>query len=523
MFKNVASQKIALFAFDATSNVPKTGDAANLTAYVSKDHGAVTVLGDTSATEFDATNAPGWYWFDLTQAETNADNLMFTGKSATANIKIVGRALTTLPANFGATSINSSGQLDMIKMAGTTLTGRDIGASVLLSSGTGAGQVSLSSGLVDITQAAADKVWSSATRTLSAFSTALAVSVWDVLASAVATASSIGLQIKTNLDVVLSTRLGTPAGASLSADLATLLSRLSSARAGYMDNLNVGGNVASSAEVTAIQNNTRAVFSVPEALERPDSSTTVHEVHLYLYDEIGNMEAPDSAPTLTLTNQAGTDRSSRLDSTTMALVNTGHYKGIYTASSGDAIEQLLWEVSVVEGGATRKLGRQTQVVDTTAVDFTSSDRTVLGAIKTVTDLLPNAGALSSLAQDSTVAKAAALATAQTAITAIKAVTDLIPNAGAMTNLDAAISTRATPAQVLTQVNSALDAANTEVTAVPAATASLRDMWKYLFAWRRNKKLQTSSTMKLRNDADTADIASSTVADDGTTLTIGKDA
>lgn len=89
MFKNVAA-KFIVFAFDATSNVPKTGDAANITAYVSKDYGTVTVLGDTSATEMDATNAPGYYLFDAAQAETNADCLLVSGKSATSNIKVLG-------------------------------------------------------------------------------------------------------------------------------------------------------------------------------------------------------------------------------------------------------------------------------------------------------------------------------------------------------------------------------------------------------------------------------------------------
>lgn len=100
MFKNVASQKIALFAFDTTTGTAKSGDAANITAYVSKDSGAVTVLGDTSATEMDATNAKGWYLFDLTQAETNADTFLFTGKSTTANISIVGQPISALPASF---------------------------------------------------------------------------------------------------------------------------------------------------------------------------------------------------------------------------------------------------------------------------------------------------------------------------------------------------------------------------------------------------------------------------------------
>lgn len=89
MYKNVASQKIRVFAYDYTTGQPKTGDAANITCYLSKDRGSVTVLGDTSAAEADATNAPGSYLFDLTQAETNADNLDFSGKSSTSNIRIV--------------------------------------------------------------------------------------------------------------------------------------------------------------------------------------------------------------------------------------------------------------------------------------------------------------------------------------------------------------------------------------------------------------------------------------------------
>lgn len=65
-------------------------------------------------------------------------------------------------------------------------------------------------GSAEFSQAAADKVWSSTTRTLTAISTALALGVWDVLESAVLTASSMGLKVKNNLDVVLSTR-ATPA------------------------------------------------------------------------------------------------------------------------------------------------------------------------------------------------------------------------------------------------------------------------------------------------------------------------
>lgn len=149
MFKNVASQKIALFAFDTTTGAPKTGDSANITPYVSKDYGTVTVLGTVTATEMDATNAKGWYSFTLAQAETNGDALLFTGKSSTANVSVVGVLVYTLPANFSTLVVDGSGRVDVSKISGTSQTARDIGASVLISSGTGTGQLSVTSGVID--------------------------------------------------------------------------------------------------------------------------------------------------------------------------------------------------------------------------------------------------------------------------------------------------------------------------------------------------------------------------------------
>ena len=89
MQKNQAGQSITMLAIDTATGKPKTGDAANLTAYISKDDGAVTALGDTSATETSATNAKGLYTWSLTQAETNAGKLVFSGKSATANVELI--------------------------------------------------------------------------------------------------------------------------------------------------------------------------------------------------------------------------------------------------------------------------------------------------------------------------------------------------------------------------------------------------------------------------------------------------
>lgn len=135
MFKNVAS-KITFFVFDTTTGLPKTGDAANLTAYVSKDYGAVTVLADTSATEDDSTNAKGMYTFDVAQTEANADQLKFTCKSSTSNIVCVPQFVATTPNRFSTMVIDAAGLVDstVVKVgptgAGTAQTAKDIGGAV---------------------------------------------------------------------------------------------------------------------------------------------------------------------------------------------------------------------------------------------------------------------------------------------------------------------------------------------------------------------------------------------------------
>lgn len=87
LFKNVASQKIHVYAYDSTTGAAKTGDAGNITGYVSLD-GTANAIDDTNPAEVDATNMPGLYVFDLTQAETNCDAFALVAKSSTANIRI---------------------------------------------------------------------------------------------------------------------------------------------------------------------------------------------------------------------------------------------------------------------------------------------------------------------------------------------------------------------------------------------------------------------------------------------------
>ncbi len=170
-------------------------------------------------------------------------------------------------------------------------------------------------------------------------------------------------------------------------DMATVLSRLSAARAGYLDKLNISGNVAASSEVTAIQNNTTTSLIAPANILRPAVGTLTAKIVVYLTDEIGNMEAPDSAPTLSVYNAAGANLTARLSSATGTLTTTGVYTWDYTSTSTDDAEELLFTVTVIEGGITRYKGVTSWITDNATTDFTSSDRADLLLIKGYVDEL----------------------------------------------------------------------------------------------------------------------------------------
>jgi hypothetical protein len=86
MLKNTANQKWVVFAFDLTDNTPKTGDAAQITANLRIDGAAANAIDDTNPTELE----DGYYVFDLTQAETNGDNIVICPASSTGDIQVIG-------------------------------------------------------------------------------------------------------------------------------------------------------------------------------------------------------------------------------------------------------------------------------------------------------------------------------------------------------------------------------------------------------------------------------------------------
>lgn len=168
------SQSIYIEVLDSTSTTGgrKTGLAYNtssLTAYYVRAGGSATSI--TLATlaaansayssggfkEVDATNMPGVYRLDIPDAAIAASvpSVVVTVKGATGMVQVSKEIVltamdlqTALPSNFATLVIDGSGRVDVSKISGTSQTARDIGASVLLSAGTGTGQLDFTSGVV---------------------------------------------------------------------------------------------------------------------------------------------------------------------------------------------------------------------------------------------------------------------------------------------------------------------------------------------------------------------------------------
>jgi hypothetical protein len=321
VFKNVASQKLIVFAFDATTNLPKTGDAANLTAYVSKDYGAVTVLGDTSATEMDATNAKGYYLFDLTQAETNANTLLFSAKSSTANIVVIGAPATvfTDPPNHSALGIDSSGNLtgSVASVAGAVAS---VTARVTANTDQLAGQtVTAAAGVTFPTSVASPTNITAGTitnltnaPTAGDFTAVMKTSIGTaVAASAVASVTgnvggnlvgSIGslaaqakADVNAEVDSALDTAIpGTPTANSINERIQTMDNAYTATRAGNLDNLDatVSSRLASASYTAPLSAaGTRTAVGLASA----NLDTQLSTIAGYIDTEVGTLQTTATA------------------------------------------------------------------------------------------------------------------------------------------------------------------------------------------------------------------------------------
>jgi hypothetical protein len=189
---------------------------------------------------------------------------------------------------------------------------------------------------------------------------------------------------------------------------------------------------AINANLTAINNinNLSALANIygPPILEIPDSSSTLYPFTLIVRDSEGHLADLDSSPTLAAINAAGTDRSANLSSVTHAA--TGRYTFTYSVASSATEEGL----RISATGAVSSSARYVEIIVAVA-NYDSI--TTLAAIKAKTDNLPadpaseanatsNKNSIITKLSDGTItlnaaydaAKTAASATAVAAITAV---------------------------------------------------------------------------------------------------------
>ena len=120
MFKNTASQKWVVFAFQDEGGTnpgePVTGDALNITANLYLDgSGTPNAVDDTNPTELGG----GYYVFDITAAESNADNIVIAPASSTANVNVIGVPGVVFPTELTNDAAIADAVWDEVLTAGT--------------------------------------------------------------------------------------------------------------------------------------------------------------------------------------------------------------------------------------------------------------------------------------------------------------------------------------------------------------------------------------------------------------------
>lgn len=202
---------ITVLIVDSSDHVTgKTGLSAGLTITASKAGTYSSTPITPTVAELDATNAKGMYSLVLTTTHTNTLGELLLHITATGAdpADYWWQVSTYLPGE--AATLQADQAVNTTKVGGTTQTARDIGASVLLSSGTGAGQLDFTSGIVkaNLAQILGTALTETAGQIAAGFKKVFDVGV------PVFTAASV------NQTGDAFARLGAPAGASVSADIA---------------------------------------------------------------------------------------------------------------------------------------------------------------------------------------------------------------------------------------------------------------------------------------------------------------
>lgn len=298
-----------------------------------------------------AYGANGTVYYTPTQGETNYTSFVVEA-SKSGCIPVSVTVVTT--------ASSTAGKVDVSHFGGTSVTGRDIGSSVLLSSGTGTGELSLSGGVVK----------SNLSQILG---TTLTETVGGYLAAAFRVFFDVALPVFTTASVNQTANNNTLLNA--------LDGRLTSARAGYLDNLDCGGTVASQADVLALNTSAsrRALLVILEdGWEVPESGTVTKSIYVQTYDGDGDPVNADSSPSITITGSATGDLSGNLS--VISNPSTGVYKWTYTLTAGDTVEDVEILATPTIGSTDYPVRRIIAIADEFGVKWTATHAAQLAAV-----------------------------------------------------------------------------------------------------------------------------------------------
>lgn len=560
MFKNVAGQKIQMFAFDYSTGAPKTGDAANITPYIAKDGGAVTALTDTSATELSSTNAAGWYEFDVSQTESNADMVLFTGKSSTANVAVVGMRMLTRPNRFTTLVIDAAGLADanMVKAgptgSGTAQTARDIGGAVpaaaagasggLLISGSNSGTTTLGAltvtGATTLTGAVAAASVSNDIRIGATERAAIVDEVWDeVLTGATHNVTSSAGKRLRELGGSIVTSGTAQAGATASITLAAAASSTNGTYDPAIVRIVAGTGIGQARLIIDYVGSTR-VASVDRDWRVAPDNTSEYEIiaSANLISTNEGLATGGGANTITLNANASSTTNAYRGQLVVLRTGTGQDQArLVTAYNGTtkvATVGEAWTTNPAAGTGYIMWPVGRALVAEMAADTLTASALAADAVTEIQSGLATAAALVTAQADldniQTRLPAALVggrmdasvgAMAANVMTAAAAAADLT------TELQSGLATAAAVAALnnisAAQVNAeVVDALNTDTYAepgqgAPAATASIAAKLGYLYKAWRNRTTQTATTYSLYADDATTVDQKATVSDDATTF------
>jgi len=193
-------------------------------------------------------------------------------------------------------------------------------------------------------------------------------------------------------------RLGAPTSGTVATHVENIESLIGAPTYG-----DVSADIANvESKISQIQNNTRTTIGMSQEMEIPETGSSYYKLSLNNYDTSGNMEEPDSAPTVSVEN---TDSSASLDTnlgnwdgstftqgTAMTKESDGRYYIYYKVSSVDPQIQVMFTFVITENAVVRYIDRTAKVVDEIHNYFTVTDRTTIVDSNTkITDVQTKVG------------------------------------------------------------------------------------------------------------------------------------